>query len=229
MARVVRESEFKREVRICIDQNMSSQKLAALEDVDTLSLEDIIEDKVYDAALSVVRNAPLRMLGDLAKSLTGELKISSCRPHKGTMNLPTDFERIVRFKMKSWHYPVFETLPPFTYLYSQANSGFNVFGTKDRPVLFIVPSTDEGSNLRLEIYCAGGKNDELDECLYVEKPYIHHFLDGDVSTWDILLGNDLYRPTIYYTAYLVALAIKDDNAAEKLLAIAKDLLGINNG
>ena len=229
MAFWVNDIVFKREVRICIDQNMSSTALSALGDVDTLSLEEIITDKVADAALSVVRNAPLRMLSDLAKPLTEELKISSFRPHKGTMNLPTDFERIVRFKMKSWHYPVCETLPPFTYLYSQANSGFNVFGTKDRPVLFIVPSTDEGSNLRLEIYCAGHKNDELDECLYVAKPQMHRYNDGGGIEWDILLGDELKRPTIYYTAYLVALAIKDDNAAEKLLAIAKDLLGINNG
>ena len=42
--------------------------------------------------------------------------------------------------------------------------------------------------------------------------------------WQILLADELIRPTVYYAAYLTALAIKDDNAAEKLLAIAKELL-----
>ena len=40
----------------------------------------------------------------------------------------------------------------------------------------------------------------------------------------MLLGERLLRPTVYYAAYLTALAVKDDNAAEKLLGVAKSLI-----
>jgi hypothetical protein len=43
-------------------------------------------------------------------------------------------------------------------------------------------------------------------------------------TWKMLLGERLIRPTIYYAAYLTALAVKDDAAAEKLLGIAKTMI-----
>ena len=44
------------------------------------------------------------------------------------------------------------------------------------------------------------------------------------GSWMIMLGDDLKRATIYYAAYLTALAIKDADAATALLGIAKDLI-----
>lgn len=43
-------SELKREIRIALDQNMTSSQLLATGDIDTLSLEEIIESKIVDAA-----------------------------------------------------------------------------------------------------------------------------------------------------------------------------------
>jgi len=376
MAKYVTDSEFKRLVRVCLDENMSSEQLTALQDIDTLSLDDLIESKAEDAALSVLRVAPVEKLGDVAQSLEGALEISNEAPYKGRITLPLDFERLVRFKMSSWQYGVFVVQSPNTPQYIQANSEFNVYGTKDRPAVFLTPSTESCSDLFLEFFCAGSANDSLDGCLYVAKPKkivigsddsnyyysgaIGHFddddndddnfisceeaselgsaLDGNATTtetysvvgyitdvegeasngkqsfwmadtldggyvieatnailpedvetfeegmrvivtgclnkyvddgpavigidegsvvildsgsngnsgnngvsvvhpdadascmvagsegWKMLIGDNLLRPTIYYAAYLTALAIKDDSAAEKLLGVAKSLM-----
>jgi len=170
MAKYVTDSEFKRLVRVCLDQNMSSEALAALEDVDTLSLDEIIDSKAEDAALTVVRLAPIDKLGDVAQSLEGALSIAGVEPHKGVIQLPLDFERLVRFKMSSWQYAVFTALPPLPPLYIEANSEFGVCGTKDRPLVFLVPSTENGKDLCLEIFSAKNTDDVLDRCLYVARP-----------------------------------------------------------
>lgn len=170
MAKYVTDSEFKRLVRVCLDENMSSEALEALEDADTLTLDDIIDSKIEDAALTVVRIAPIDKLGDVAQSLEGALSISGEEPHKCVIQLPVDFERLVRFKMRSWQYAVFTALPPLSPLYIEANSEFGVCGTKDRPLVFLVPSTENGKDLCLEVFSAKNSSDVLDGCLYVARP-----------------------------------------------------------
>lgn len=170
MAKYVTDSEFRRQVRVCLDENMSSEVLQYLEDVDTLSLDDIIDSKVEDAALSVVRSAPISKLGDISKSLDGVLDIAQRAPYKGVMRLPVDFERLVRFKMRGWPLALYGAQPPLSPYYEQANSEFSVFGTKDRPVVFLVPSADNASDLCAEIFCASSQHDVLDGCTYVAKP-----------------------------------------------------------
>lgn len=224
MAKYVTDSEFRRQVRVCLDENMSSEVLQYLEDVDTLSLDDIIDSKVEDAALSVVRSAPISKLGDILKSLDGVPDIAQTAPYKGVMRLPLDFERLVRFKMKGWPLALYGAQPPLSPYYEQANSEFSVFGTKDRPVVFLVPSADNASDLCAEIFCASSQDDVLDGCTYVAKPRIEEDETKTTESWKILLGENLVRPTVYYAAYLTALAVKDDNAAEKLLATATSLI-----
>lgn len=170
MAKYVTDTEFKRLVRVCLDENMSSETLSALEDIDTLSLDELIESKAEDAALSVVRAAPIDKLGDVAQSLEGSVSISVDEPHKGVIQLPIDFERLVRFKMSSWRHALHDVQPPMTPNYEAANSEFAVYGTKDKPALFLVPSPVDGRDLCLEAFSAKDLNDTLDGCLYVATP-----------------------------------------------------------
>lgn len=222
-----------KQVRICLDQNMTSKALADLGDVDTLSLDDLIRSKIEDAALSVVLAAPVFMLDDVSVPIGNEnFSIEPEFPHAGIVELPDDYARLVMLKLSGWQYPIYEVLPPHTSLYAQANSGFNVFGTKDRPVVFLVPTRPtqySKRGRRLEVYCASNRGDTIENCLYVQKPKMHvSGLDGsETDGKKIKLGDDLERPTIYYAAYLTAMAVNDDNAAAKLLGVAKDKLGIN--
>ena len=54
--------KIKQEVRVALDQNMSSDALLSISDIDTLSLEQIIESKIEDAAKIVTRDAPSYLL-----------------------------------------------------------------------------------------------------------------------------------------------------------------------
>lgn len=215
---------LKREVRIALDENMASDALLAEIDIDTLKLNEIIESKLGDAALAVVMAAPAEKLGDVSKPLTGTIDISDGDRHIVTMQLPSNFVRMVRFKMDSWPRPVYLALPPATPLYDQAHSGFNVFGTKERPAVFLVP---KAGGMYLEAFCAGSTRDSLDGCLYAERPKEEEYTDDSNNTHTgYFIGEHLLRPTIYYAAYLTALDVKDADAATALLATAKELLGI---
>ena len=213
MAKYVTDSEFKRLVRVCLDQNMSSEALAALEDVDTLSLDEIIDSKAEDAALTVVRIAPIDKLGDVAQSLEGALSIAGGEPHKGVIQLPLDFERLVRFKMSSWQYAVFTALPPLPPLYIEANSEFGVCGTKDRPLVFLVPSTENGKDLCLEIFSAKNTDDVLDGCLYIARPK-KRVIGSDGSNQDDNGSN-------YYYSGAIGHFDDDDNDDDNFISCAE--------
>ncbi len=172
MAKYIRDSEFRKLVRICLDENMSSAALSALGDIDTLKLDEIIDSKVEDAALQVVMAAPISKLGDLSESLNETPSIAESKPYIGVMTLPINFARLLRFKMRGWRHAVFESLLPASPLYEEANNGYNTFGTKDRPAVFIVPSTTNGKDLQLEFFCASSTDDVPDGCLYVARPKI---------------------------------------------------------
>ena len=102
MAIYVGEKDFKRQVRVCLDENKSINTDTLLQDIDTLSLDEIIDSKVEEAALSVIKAAPVTKLGDISKSLKSLPSISKESPYNGEVALPNNFERLVRFKMKSW-------------------------------------------------------------------------------------------------------------------------------
>lgn len=188
MAKYVTDTEFKRLVRVCLDENMSSEKLSLLEDVDTLSLDELIESKAEDAALSVVRAAPIDKLGDVAQSLEGSVSISGDEPHKGVIQLPIDFERLVRFKMSSWRHALHDVQPPMTPNYEAANSEFAVYGTKDKPALFLVPSAKNGRDLCLEAFSAKDVNDKLDGCLYVATPKKEDIIEENITTPKLIIS-----------------------------------------
>ena len=54
---------MKREIRIALDQNKSSEPLRDLGDIDTLSFDDIVGSKIADAAKIVILHAPIHLLG----------------------------------------------------------------------------------------------------------------------------------------------------------------------
>lgn len=204
------------EIRVVLDQNMSSTELSELGDVDTLSLDDLIKSKIEDAAQQVILSAPYTLLSDIGTSLTGSPTIG-VSPFRANLTLPDDFLRLLCFKFTGWDYPLYEALPPSSPLYLQAHSKYNVCGTKDRPLVFLCPGS---SSKVLEVFCASSTSDTLDGCQYVKKPAI-----TTVSSTDqIDLGKRLKRPTVYYAAYLVALAIREADVAEKLLLVCKDML-----
>ena len=56
------------DVRICLDQNMTSDALLKSGDIDTLSLNDIIRSKILEAVQRVHRDAPNYLLDAMKNS-----------------------------------------------------------------------------------------------------------------------------------------------------------------
>ena len=51
-----------RDVRVCLDQNMTSEQLLQTDDIDTLALDDIVRSKILEAVVRVHTNAPTYLL-----------------------------------------------------------------------------------------------------------------------------------------------------------------------
>ena len=98
-----------RDVRICLDQNMTSEQLLQDDDVDTLALDDIVRSKILEAVVRVHSNAPTYLLeeghnfGDAV--FWGDLE-------SGWVLLPQDFMRLIVFEMSDWERAVFLAISP---------------------------------------------------------------------------------------------------------------------
>ncbi len=205
------------EIRVVLDQNMSSTALTGLGDVDTLSLDELIGSKIVDAAECVVRNAPVELLSDACVSVTPS-SITIGSDLKILVALPSDFLRLVRLKASSWPYALYSLLPESSPLYKQVHSSYGVRGTKDRPLAFLLANS--GDAPVIEAYRASANADSLDAVQIVTKPSF--VTQNDVTS--IGLGVLLKRPTVYYAAYLVALSLQEKEAAERLLGVCNELL-----
>lgn len=81
------------DVRIALDENEMTADL--IRDINTLSLNDIIRQKVVDAVRTVSLNASADLMGD-APSIASEI---TWRGNVATLPLPDDFLRLVIFKI----------------------------------------------------------------------------------------------------------------------------------
>lgn len=207
--------DIKRDVRIALDQNNSSDALIETGDIDTLTLEEIIESKIEDAAKVVTLDAPNYMLesGELfGKSIGWQGNVGY---GAGYIFLPEDFLRLVSFQMSDWSYAVTEPITANHPLYKVQFSRFSgVRGNPQNPVVAIV--TQIGGQVLQFFSCAIGESVYVKQASYIPIPKIK---DGEIDICERL------RPSvIYHTAYLVALSINDANTASAMLNISKELL-----
>jgi hypothetical protein len=211
---------FKKAVRIALDENNVTDELTGVQDTDTLTLDELIVSKIEDAAEAVVRSAPIDMISDIGKTLNEGFTVHAPAPLFLKMVLPADFLRLIRFKVSGWDYAVHEVTLPTRDIMMKLNSPYGVYGSVSRPIIVISPTRIDAthSGLMLQAYCVSSGEEGLDNCLYVAKPKI-------VSN-NISLGDRLERPTVYYAASLVASALGNGKAAEELLAVCKEMLNL---
>lgn len=206
-----------RDVRVALDQNMSSAQLMELGDVDTLSLEEIIHSKIEESVRTIVLAAPVRMLGSglpFGESIAwnGQEGQSS-----GYILLPDDFLRLIAFQMSDWSRAVYDAIEPTDSRYALQSSRFpGVRGCPQKPVVAIV---NRSIGLTLEFYsCNGGKGVSIKQALYIPKP--------KEELGAIHIPHLLKEAVVYFAAYLVAMAVQHSEQAKALLAISNSL--INN-
>lgn len=189
------------DVRIALDQNMSSDALAEIGDVDTLSINDIIRSKINEAVKRVHSEAPAHLLdgghnfGDSVCWMEHE---------SGWVLLPEDFMRFVVFEMDDWERPVFECHSTGDAEYARQHSRFKgIRGTAQRPICFI-SIRPEGRVL--EFYSCKSINAKVRRAVYIPYPCVDE--NGGIE-----ICSRCYDSVIYTTASLVLITFGSDKSA----------------
>lgn len=211
-------SDLKQDIRVALDQNNVSTQLLESGDIDTLTLDELIESKIEDAVRIVEMSAPLSML-DGGVTFPASSQVISWDSQAGygpgSVILPTDFMRLVCFKMSDWDHPVFVAIDEWDPLYAVQRSRFpGVRGNPQKPVCALVM---RNTGLHLEFYsCAQDSNASIAMASYLPIPKI--------SSSQISICAKLKPAVVYYAAYLVALAIGEADRAATLLDTSKTLM-----
>lgn len=207
-------TDIKKAVRIALDQNAISQQLLDTSDIDTLTLDEIIESKIEDAARSVESACPLEMLeaGSSISSVTGWDDSNN----SGYITLPSNFMRLQAFKMSDWERTVYKAITPMSEQYKLQSSRLKgIRGNPRKPVCALV---QRSGGLSLEFYSCDSTSATISIGLYRIMPKI---ADGKIG-----ISEKCYRPVIYYIAGLTAQATGMETA-NSFFEIAKSFLTEN--
>lgn len=200
------------DVRICIDQNMTSDALLNTGDIDTLALDDIIRSKILEAIQRVHLCAPYYLLecghnfGDAVYWVDLE---------SGWVLLPEDFMRLVVFEMDDWEQAVYQAITTDDQEYEKQHSRFKgLRGTSQRPVcaLGIRP---EGRVL--EFYSCKSKDAQVSRAIYIPYPKIDE--DGGVD-----VSERCYHAVVYTAAGLTLITCGEEAKGNNLSEIAQTFL-----
>lgn len=209
---VYKVAHIARDVRVAMDENRTGEQLITDEDVDTLSLNDIILSKISEAVRRVVTEAPVHLLD-------GGLPIGDAvywrSKGSGWMLLPDDFMRLVVFKMSDWERPVYE---PITAADAQYQLQFSRYkglrGNPQKPVVAIV-SRAEGR--ALELFSSKDESATIEQALYIPLPRID--CDGGID-----IPERCYKPVVYECASLVLATIGQGEQSAMMSELSKQLM-----
>lgn len=204
------------EVRIAMDMNARNAPMVGINDLDTLTLDDMIRHYLPIAAREAETAAPQHLLGagqPFATSIGWEGSIGS---GSGRILLPDDFLRLVSFKMSDWSYAVTAAIEETDPLYRLQGSRYaGVRGNPQRPVVALL---HEARGLMLQFWsCKAGANVKVTRARYIPIPKIGS--DGMIE-----ISSKLKDAVVYKTAYLTALGTKDAELATAMSSIYNELL-----
>ena len=195
------------DVRICLDQNMTSDALIESGDIDTLALDEIIKSKILEAVQRVHMDAPNYLLegghnfGDAV--YWRELE-------SGWVLLPPDFMRLVVFEMDDWDQAVYQAISTDDPEYEKQRSRFKgIRGTAQRPVCAIA-IRPEGRVL--EFYSCKSEDAQVSRAMYIPYPKIDEDNGVDIC-------ERCYNAVVYTAAGLTLLTcgeVEKGNAVSEL-------------
>lgn len=201
-----------RDVRVCLDQNMTSERLLLTDDVDTLSLDDIVRSKVLEAVRRIHLSAPTYLLeqghnfGDAV--YWDELE-------SGHVLLPEDFMRLIVFEMSDWERGVFQaisdTAPEYAYQRQRVKA---LRGTAQRPVCVI---TVRPEGRALEFYSCKSEDAYVRRAQYLPEPTIDS--DGGID-----ICERCYRAVVYAAASLVLLTLGESEKSAAMTELSNTAL-----
>jgi hypothetical protein len=210
--KVYRLEEIARDVRIAIDQNMTSGRLSDFEDMETLSLNDIISSKVEDAVKRIHSETPAYLLdgghhfGDAV--YWKELESGWCL-------LPEDFMRLVVFQMDDWERAVYHAMSEDDEDYEKQSSRFKgLRGTSQKPVCAI---TIRPEGRVLEFYSCKSNTAMVSKAVYLPYPKLDE--DGYIE-----ICERCYLAVVYTIASLVLTTYGAAEQSKVLSELAKSSL-----
>lgn len=205
-------TEIARDVRIAIDQNMTSEQLLATDDIETLSLEDIIRSKIVEAVRRVETAAPVHFLeeghdfGDAV--YWGDLE-------SGWVLLPDDFMRLIAFRMSDWERTVYAAISVDDPLYAKQSSRYKgIRGNVQKPVCAVV---NRAEGKALEFYSCNSEDAFVSRASYLPYPHIDEDDGIDIS-------ERCYTAVVYTVAALVLTTYSEADKASALTELAKSIL-----
>lgn len=200
------------DVRVCLDQNMTSEQLLQTDDVDTLALDDIIRSKILEAVVRVHTNAPTYLLeqghnfGDAV--FWGDLE-------SGWVLLPQDFMRLIVFEMSDWERAVFTAISTTAPEYELQRQRIKALrGTAQKPIC-VISVRPEGKVL--EFYSCKSENAYVRRAQYLPYPKIDKDEGVDIC-------ERCYTGVVYAAASLVLLTLGEDEKSSALSEISKTAL-----
>lgn len=165
-----------KDVRICIDENTTSESLLSIGDADTLALDEIIRSKILESVRYVHNIAPNYLLenghnfGDAV--YWGDLESGWCL-------LPLDFQRLVVFEMDDWERAVYTAISTEDPEYEKQRSRIKAIrGTAQRPVCAIALHPE---GRVLEFYSCKSTDATVKRAIYIPYPYIDEDDGVDIS------------------------------------------------
>lgn len=200
-----------RDVRVAIDQNMTSEQLIATGDIDTLSLEDIIRSKIVEAVRRVESMAPARFLEE--GHTFGDAVYWGAH-ESGWVLLPDDFMRLIAFRMSDWERTVYAAISVDNPLYGKQSSRFKgIRGNVQKPVCAIV-NRPEGK--ALEFYSCKSEEAYVSCASYVPYPCIDESDGIDIS-------EQCYMAVVYTVAALVLSTCGEKDKASSFFELANSI------
>lgn len=200
------------DVRIAIDENKTSEQLLGDEDIDTLSLNEIVRSKIEEAVRRVETTAPTFLLEEghtFGDSVYWEDNNS------GWTLLPDDFMRLIAFRMSDWERTCHNAISVDDPLYDLQSSRFKgVRGNVQKPVCAVV---NRAEGKALEFYSCNSEEAYVKRATYLPYPKIDDEEGIDIS-------ERCYTAVVYTTAALVLTAYGANDRAEQLNALAKSIM-----
>lgn len=210
--KVYKLSVITKHVRIALDQNMRSDALAEIGDVDTLATDDIIRSKICEAVKRVHSEAPAYLL-DGGHNFGDAVywKEEEC----GWVLLPEDFMRFVVFEMDDWGRAVYYAGSVDDAEYKKQSSRIKgIRGTAQRPLCFI-GVRPEGRVL--EFYSCKSTAAKVSRAVYLPYPKVDD-LGG------IEICERCYDAVVYTIASLVLTTFGDAEKSNALAELAKSAM-----
>ena len=200
------------DVRIAIDENKTSEQLLDDEDIDTLSLNEIIRSKIEEAVRRVETTAPTFLLEE---GHTFGDSVFWGDNNSGWTLLPDDFMRLIAFRMSDWERTCYNAISVDDPIYDLQSSRYKgVRGNVQKPVCAVV---NRAEGKALEFYSCNSEEAYVKRATYIPYPEIDDEDGIDIS-------ERCYTAVVYTTAALVLTAYGANDRAEQLNALAKSIM-----